>query len=109
MPARRRAVDQSRRQAAGQEAVNTWAADEKTARRVAEAQNGGLSSEESAARYARGENPGGTHARTNRHASSNDNEGGASPVHQRPEHEEPQDRVERVPGGERHMSSVRRG
>jgi len=107
MPARRRAVDQSRRQAAEQEAVNNWVADEKTARRTAEAMNGGLSSEESAARYARGENPGGTHARTNRHASAN--EGGASPVHQRPEHEEPQDRVERAPGGERHMSSVRRG
>ena len=36
-------------------------ADERTIRRIAEAQLGGLSSQESTARYDRGENPGGTH------------------------------------------------
>lgn len=92
-------------QAANQNHVSNWTTDEKTMRRVAEAQHGGLSSEESAARYARGENPGGTHAFT---AKTPNPETGATPVHQRPEFEEPQDRVERTPGGERHMSSVRK-
>ena len=36
-------------------------ADERTIRRIAEAELGGISSEESVARYARGENPGGLH------------------------------------------------
>lgn len=37
-------------------------AHERTQRRTAEAQGGGISSQESAERYASGENPGGTHA-----------------------------------------------
>jgi hypothetical protein len=36
-------------------------ADEKTQRRTAEQQHGGISSEESSRRYETGENPGGTH------------------------------------------------
>src|SRR5689334_10035332 len=36
-------------------------ADERTIRRIAEAQRGGMSSDESARRYAQGDNPGGTH------------------------------------------------
>src|SRR3954468_20934374 len=36
-------------------------ADERTMRRMAEAERGGLSSRESTARYERGENPGGLH------------------------------------------------
>ena len=82
----------------------TWSADERTQRRVAEAQLGGEPSQVSAEKYARGENPGGTHQHRNV-----DHESGASPIHQRPELEEPQGREERVPGGERHMSSTRRG
>jgi hypothetical protein len=42
------------------EATNTNA-DERTQRRIAEEQHGGISSQESAERYASGENPGGTH------------------------------------------------
>jgi hypothetical protein len=41
-------------------------ADEKTIRRIAEAQAGGISSAESDARYARGENPGGLHHKAQR-------------------------------------------
>jgi len=37
-------------------------ADERTQRRTAEEQGGGMSSQESAERYASGENPGGTHS-----------------------------------------------
>jgi hypothetical protein len=76
-------------------------ADERAARRIAEAQRGGLSSAESAARYARGENPGGMH-----HKAARRDEG---PERLRPAQEEPQERKERVPGGERHMAAVRRG
>jgi len=45
----------------GKEATNTQNADERTQRRIAEEQHGGISSQESAERYASGENPGGTH------------------------------------------------
>jgi hypothetical protein len=76
-------------------------ADERTIRRIAEAQSGGTSSQESAARYARGENPGGMH-----HKAVRRDEG---PVHPRPEYEEPQERKETVPGGERHIAVNRRG
>jgi len=76
-------------------------ADERAARRAAEAEHGGLSTEESDARYERGENPGGLH-----HKAVRREEG---PEHPRPEQEEPQERKERVPGGERHLGAVRRG
>jgi hypothetical protein len=75
-------------------------ADERTLRRTAEAQRGGLSSEESAARYARGDNPGGTHRKAVRHEGAE---------HQRPGLYEPQERKETVPGGERHIAVMRRG
>jgi hypothetical protein len=75
-------------------------ADERTLRRIAEAERGGLSSKESAARYARGENPGGLHHKAVRHEG---------PEHQRPELYEPQERKETVPGGERHIAVMRRG
>lgn len=75
-------------------------ADERTARRMAEAERGGLSSKESAARYARGENPGGTHRKAVRHEG---------PAHLRPALYEPQERKETVPRGERHIAVARRG
>ncbi|MCC6554645.1 MAG: hypothetical protein IT372_16830 [Polyangiaceae bacterium] len=78
-----------------------WHADERTMRRVAEAEHGGLSSEESAARFARHENPGGTHGKAPVREEG--------PPHERPEQEEPQERVERVPGGERRLRATRRG
>lgn len=81
--------------------ATAWHADERTMRRVAEAEHGGISSEESAARFARQENPGGTHQKAVRREEG--------PPHPRPEQEEPQERVERVPGGEKHMPAVRRG
>jgi hypothetical protein len=74
--------------------------DERTARRLAEAEHGGLSSAESAARWERGENPGGTHHKAVRHDG---------PEHPRPSQEEPQERKERVPHGENHLPVTRRG
>ena len=55
-----------RRSAGSRPARSEWHppvvhADERTIRRIAEAQAGGISSQESAARYERGENPGGLH------------------------------------------------
>ena len=79
---------------------SAWHADERTLRRVAEAERGGISSEESAARFARQENPGGTHHKAPRREER---------AHPRPAQEEPQARVERVPGGEKRMHAVRRG
>ncbi len=75
-------------------------ADEKTRRRMAEAEGGGSSSAESDARWQSGDNPGGTHHRSVRREG---------PEHPRPEQEEPQGRKEREPRGERHMGAVRRG
>jgi hypothetical protein len=75
-------------------------ADERTMRRVLEAQYGGISSQESAERYARGENPGGTHHKAVRRDG---------PEHQRPEMEEPQERKQTVPGGEKHIPVTRKG
>lgn len=75
-------------------------ADERTIRRIAEAQSGGVSSEESAARFARGDNPGGLHHRMVHHDG---------PEHQRPELEEPQERDERRPGHSKHLAAHRRG
>lgn len=74
--------------------------DERTVRRMAEAERGGLSSQESAARYARGENAGGTHRKAVRHEG---------PAHLRPSLYEPQERKETVPRGERHIAVTRRG
>lgn len=79
-----------------------WQADERTMRRVAEAEAGGISSQESAARYARGENPGGTHQKATGRPSE-------QMPHPRPSFEEPQERVERAPRGERRLPSTRRG
>lgn len=95
--------EQARKERAGGEGA-AWTTDERTQRRIAEVQRGGEPSEVSAEKYARGVNPGGTH-----HHEHVEHEGGASPVHQRPEHEEPQEREERHPGGARHMASTRRG
>jgi hypothetical protein len=75
-------------------------ADERTIRRLAETERGGLSSGESSARYERGENPGGLHHKAIRREG---------PEH--PEHhpDEPKERKEKVPGGERHIPVMRRG
>lgn len=75
-------------------------ADEKTIRRLAERERGGLSSRESAARYERGENPGGLHHKAVRREG---------PEHPRHHLEEPKERKEKVPGGERHIPVMRRG
>jgi hypothetical protein len=75
-------------------------ADERTARRVAEAQRGGLSSGESLRRWVQGENPGGLHHRAVHHEG---------PEHARPEQLEPQERKERLPRGDNHMAVNRRG
>jgi len=75
-------------------------ADERTIRRMAEAERGGSSSRESSARYERGENPGGLHHKAVRRDG---------PEHPRPRLEEPQERKEKVPGGERHIPIMRRG
>ena len=75
-------------------------ADERTARRLAEAENGGLSSAESAARLACGDNPGGLHhKRVPR----------ASPERLRPDQEEPPERKERAHGRQNHLPAMRRG
>jgi len=76
-------------------------ADERTIRRIAEAQRGGLSSEESAARYARGENPGGRH-----HKAVRRDEG---PERERPGIDEPEDRKATRLHNEKHMAATRRG
>ena len=75
-------------------------ADERTIRRMAEAERGGLSSQQSAALYASGQNPGGTHHKSVRREV---------PEHQRPELYEPQERKETIPGKEKHIAVMRRG
>jgi hypothetical protein len=75
-------------------------ADERTARRVAEAQSGGVSSAESAARLARGENPGGLHHKRVLYES---------PERLRPDQDEPPERKVRIHGRERHLPAMRRG
>jgi hypothetical protein len=75
-------------------------ADERTQRRMAEAEHGGVSSAESAARWARGENPGGTHGKAVRREG---------PERARPGQEEPPDRKERMPLGHKYMPASRRG
>jgi hypothetical protein len=75
-------------------------ADERTIRRLAERERGGLSSRESAARYERGENPGGLHHKAVRREG---------PEHPRHHLEEPKERKEKMPGGVRHIPVMRRG
>lgn len=75
-------------------------ADERTIRRIAEAEGGGLSTRESDARYERGENPGGLHHKAVRREG---------PGEARHHLEEPRERKEKVPGGERHLAAQRRG
>jgi hypothetical protein len=75
-------------------------ADEKTIRRLAEAERGGLSSRESSARYERGDNPGGLHHKAVRREG---------PEHARHHLDEPKERKEKVPGGTRRIAVMRRG
>lgn len=75
-------------------------ADERTLRRLAESERGGLSTRESAARYERGENPGGLHHKAVRRKG---------PEHPRHHPEEPRERKEKVPGGTRRIAVMRRG
>lgn len=79
--------------------------DERSARRRGEQAHGGISSQEAAERWERGENPGGLHHKAPRHPGEEDDL--AAP--RDPDLEEPEGRKERMPGGERHMSEVRRG
>jgi hypothetical protein len=81
-------------------------ADERTMRRIAEAQHGGISSAEGTERWLRGENPGGLHHKAPRRP---EDEPDMMPERERPEQEEPQGRKERIPGGERHLPETRRG
>lgn len=82
-------------------------ADERTIRRIAEAQNGGISSAEGTERWLRGDNPGGLHHKAVRQPEAD--EADMMPERERPEQDEPQGRKERVPGGERHLPETRRG
>lgn len=83
-------------------------ADERTIRRTAEHQRGGISTEEMHARYEGGLNPGGIHGRASR--TSPDTEGRARDVaHAHTYDEEPPDPKIRRPGHSRYMSSKRAG
>ncbi len=74
-------------------------ADERTIRRIAEQQAGGISSQEGSARYERGENPGGLHHKAQR----------LPPDAEQFEIEEPPDRLETNRGSRRGaMSATRR-
>ncbi len=73
-------------------------ADERTIRRIAEAQAGGISSQESDARYESGEHPGGLHGKAFR----------PPPDAEVYEWEEPGDRTQTHRGTRRTMSSTRR-
>jgi len=73
-------------------------ADERTIRRIAEAQSGGMSSSESAARYERGEHAGGLHGKARR----------TPPDAQIFEFDEPPARTETHRGTRRTMASTRR-
>jgi hypothetical protein len=75
-------------------------ADERTIRRLAELQRGGLSSREGVARYERGENPGGLHHKAVRREG---------PEHPRHHLEEPKERKEKIPGRVRCIPVMRRG
>jgi hypothetical protein len=73
-------------------------ADERTIRRIAEAQSGGISSQESDARYESGEHPGGLHGKAVR----------PPPDAEMFELDEPGDRTQTHRGTRRTMSSIRR-
>ncbi|MDC3962700.1 hypothetical protein [Polyangium jinanense] len=73
-------------------------ADERTIRRIAEAQAGGISSQESDARYESGEHPGGLHGKAVR----------PPPDAEIYEIDEPDDRTLSHRGSRRTMSSMRR-
>jgi len=81
-------------------------ADERSIRRMAEAEHGGMSSAEGTERWLRGANPGGLHHKAVRRP---EDEAFMMPERERPAWEEPQGRKERVPGGERHIPATRRG
>ncbi|MDI1450885.1 hypothetical protein [Polyangium sp. 6x1] len=73
-------------------------ADERTMRRIAEAQSGGISSQESDARYESGEHPGGLHGKAVR----------PPPDAEMYEIDEPADRTQTHRGSRRTMSTMRR-
>lgn len=81
-------------------------ADERTRRRMAEAEHGGVSSEEGTERWLRGENPGGLHHKAPRAPAE---EADLTAERQRPGQEEPPARKDRAPRGERQMAASRRG
>jgi hypothetical protein len=81
-------------------------ADERTQRRMAEAERGGLSSAEGIDRWMRGENPGGLHHKASRNPEE---EPDRVPERERPAQEEPQGRHERMPGRQRALPATRRG
>ena len=87
-------------------AVFPKVADERTMRRMAEAEHGGISSAEGMDRWLRGDNPGGLHQRAPRRPAD---EADMMPERERPQQEEPQGRKERIPGGARHLPTARRG
>jgi hypothetical protein len=74
-------------------------ADERTIRRIAERQAGGVSSAEGAARYATGQNPGGLHHKAQR----------PPPDAEVFEIDEPRERTEPRSGARRSMAATRRG
>lgn len=76
-------------------------ADERTIRRMAEHQGGGISTDEMLARYEAGLNPGGLHGRAMRERLASDEIRHGS--------DEPDDPKARRPGHERHMPAHRRG
>lgn len=79
-------------------------ADERTMRRAAEAEAGGLSSEESAKRYATGENPGGIHQKAVRDPTLEDPEEEVFEAE-----DDVPERRERRPRRDRTMAAHRRG
>jgi hypothetical protein len=92
-------LDRRRRRAIRVERRVPETADERTFRRIAEQQAGGISSQEGSARYERGENPGGLHHKAQR----------LPPDAEEFEIEEPPDRLETNHGSRRRaMSATRR-
>lgn len=89
-----------RRRVSGRRVVRTrpQKADERTIRRIAEAQSGGISSQESDARYESGEHAGGLHGKAVR----------PPPDAEIYELDEPEDRTHAHRGSRRTMASMRR-
>lgn len=92
-------LGQRRRRPSRRARTGPTTADERTIRRIAEEQSGGLSSAESDARYVRGENPGGLHHKARR----------PPPDAEMFELEEPVGRTEKHRGTRRTMAFTRRG